>query len=278
MLDSQILLDVVHYNGSTNTDLKSTLGDPSSDTATITLDTDNYIYVGFYKPFGEVYFDFSTANTNDNTITAEYYSDSAGDWTSIDIIDETNGFKRSGFIHWNRPDDEDWEETTYNSEELYWIRFATSATQSETVYNYAGIVFSDDKSLALYNPYINDTSMLMGQSNHLKIHIAARNQIVQRLVKGGHVKYNTLGNRVRLTGWDFLDKNEIKDAAAYLALSMIYFNLSDNPDDSWQFKSNKYEQLFEQLFNTVIISIDINDDGEIGENERSAVISRHVRR
>ena len=278
MLDSQMLLDIRHYNGSTNSDLKVTLGEPSQDTSTITLDTDHYIYVGYYKPFGEVYLDFSTPNINASSISAEYYSDSAADWTSIDIVDETKGFTRNGFIQWSRPEDEDWEESTYDSDELFWIRFKTSATHSETVYNYLGIVFSDDKSLAQHNPYINDSNMLMGQSNHLKIHVSARDRIIQRLLRGGYIKYNVNGYRTRLTGWDFLDKNEIKDAALYLALSMIYFNLSDDPEDAWMFKSMEYKKEYDSMIETAIMTIDTDDDGEVDISERAAVISKHVRR
>jgi hypothetical protein len=282
MLDSKILLDFRYYSDPTYTDYTKQLGDESTGSATITLTDSNYIYIGFYKPVAEIYFEFTTANTNANTLAVQYYSTASSDWASLTVIDETNGFTENGFLHFTRPvdsnDNDDWGETTIDSEELYWLRIQPSVAHSETVYKYVGLLFSDAKSLAMYNPYINDSSMLMGETTHLKMHCAARNQIIQKLFVEGQIKLDSSYKKTRITGWDVLDKNEIKDAAAYLALSLIYFNLSDQPEDNWAVKSNKYDIMYKELISTIYLTLDKNDDGEIDDTEKLSIVeSRMIR-
>jgi len=124
----------------------------------------------------------------------------------------------------------------------------------------------------MYNPYINDSNLLMGQTTHLKMHCAARNQIIQKLFTEGMIKYDSSYSRTRITGWDILDKNEIKDAAAYLAISLIYFNLSDQPEDNWAVKAAKYDSMYRELIKTIYLTIDKNDDGEIDDTEKLAIV------
>ena len=276
MLDSKILLDFRYYSDPTYTDYTKQLGDESTGTATITLADSEYIYIGFYKPVAEIFFSFTTANTNANTLAVQYYSTDSSDWASLTVIDETNGFTTDGFLHFTRPvdsnDNDDWGANTIDSEELYWLRIQPSATHTETVFNFVGLVFSDAKSIAMYNPYINDSNLLMGQTTHLKMHCAARNQIIQKLFTEGMIKYDSSYSRTRITGWDILDKNEIKDAAAYLAISLIYFNLSDQPEDNWAVKAAKYDSMYRELIKTIYLTIDKNDDGEIDDTEKLAIV------
>ena len=274
MLDSKIMLNVKYFSDPTYTDYDKILGDEATGSATITLADSEYLYIGFYKPISEIYFEFTTPNINANTLAAEYYSEDDSDWSSLTITDETNGFTENGFIHFNRPvdsnDSNDWGENTVDSKELYWIRLQPSVTHSETVYKFCGLIFSDDKSLATINPFINDSEMLCGQTTHLKVHVAARNRIIQKLLTEGKIKYNSDGLRTRITGWDILDKNEVKEAAAYLALSFIYFNLSDNPVDSWMEKSKYYDRIYLNLIKSSVLSLDVDDDGLIDDTERVA--------
>ena len=107
MIDLKSLLNVKHFDSSTYTDYDFKLGNSNPDeTVTLTLDTDHYLYIGYYKPIKYIYFDLPTPNENAATLTVEYYNGT--DWTSIDsIVDETKGLTQNGFIQWEELEDQD---------------------------------------------------------------------------------------------------------------------------------------------------------------------------
>lgn len=273
MLDNKILLEIKSSISSTFADHKINLGDPTRDSVTKTFADSDYIYIGFFKPIKAFYIDLATANTNDITLSFEYYNGSA--WTTLsNAIDETNGLTRSGFIQWPESDFKDstdnllWDANEVDSLEKYWVRISFSAASSETTFNFIGLVFSDDTSLLTQLPYANDTQLLSGQSNHLKYHVSARDEIINKLESKGYFKIDTDNNVDRITPWDLLDINQVKLGAIYLVLSKIYFNLSDAVDDQWIDKSERLYERYDKMISNIRVSIDQDDDGETDNGER----------
>jgi len=121
MLDMSILLEIKYYNGTTFTNNKIALGQPAANTASITLDTTDYIYVGYYKPINQVYLDIPTANTNDSIVIIEYWNGTT--WTEIEDIDGTLDLTASGLIQWEPLSD--WAATEVDSNSQYWTRIST---------------------------------------------------------------------------------------------------------------------------------------------------------
>ena len=271
MLDIKTLLDIKYYNGSSYDNIKMKLGSVDRDTYSATLSDANYLYLGYNKPIRNIYFDFLTPNTTSNTLTIEY-SNADGDWTALtDIYDETEGFTRNGLIQWEELAGALVGEIEVDSIEKYWIRIQPSASHSASVWNFMGLILSNDRDLLLENPYILETNLLMGESNHLKAHVASRNEIVQTYSNKGNIKKDSSLNVQRITFWDMLDIQEFRQGALFLALSKIYFNLSDKKDDTWLTKSLDYRDRYLEQIDLYYSTLDLNDNGQTGDSERMAV-------
>lgn len=98
-------------------------------TAWVTIN--DALFIGLDSTFSGAKFEFATRGAN-YTLRIGYYSgDSGAVWTELDadindLVDGTSNFTSNGLISWTIPDD--WELTTLNGEEKYWIRIETSTT------------------------------------------------------------------------------------------------------------------------------------------------------
>lgn len=259
MIDRRTQLDVLYDADGTFTDYTVEAVDFSRDefSATLNQSTD-YLYFGYYKPINAIYFEIATANTNSGNLDFEYYNGSA--WTALTVRDETNDLSRSGYITWTRPTDQ--AETSVNGTTKYWVRCRPDASTTNVTFQGINLVFSDDNALKQEFYEIDDTSLIpSGQNSHIMSHISARNDIMQRLRNMGMVKYNSTTGEESLTQWDLLNIYEIREAAKYLALSKIFFSLSDELDDVWYRKHAEYSDKYEQVFQGLQLTIDSDDDG-----------------
>lgn len=270
MLDTNTKLTVLHDANSVFADHSKEAFDFSRDTFSLTLNKDtSYLYVGFYKPINSCFVSLSTANTNANSFTAEYYNGSS--WTAVsDFYDDTKGFTRSGFMTWDR-NQTNQASTTINSTSLFWIRLRPSVTHSATTLNGINFLFADDQDLTYEVPEITDTNHLAGKTSHILTHVAARNEILQSLNNKDYKKLNpTTSYREDLTAWDILEGSQLKQAAVYLALSKIYFNFSDATDDKYHQKSKHFYAKFKEAFQLSQLSLDANDDGLLDVAEKAS--------
>lgn len=266
MIDSRIKLTVQHDDNAIFTDYSNEAVDYQRDPFTLTLSsTEDYLYVGFDKPFNAFYVELDTANVNPNTLVAEIYVEGA--WTSIDTHDETKGFERSGFVNW---ESSSMDSTEVNLVTKYYIRFRPSVDHSVTTVQGLNIVLSDDQMLVREFPEILDSSILPpGASSHINSHVSSREKIVQKLRNVGYNKTDNNGNKQQINVWDLLDIYEFKQASAFLTLSKIFFNLSDSPEDTWWAKYLEYMNEFERQFARATSTLDLDDDGIIDDSERS---------
>jgi hypothetical protein len=247
-----------------STDYTRELADMSRDTVTLSLD--DYLYIGYYKPFSGTHFELSTDTEETPTLEAEYYN---GAWTEFTPIDDTKAFSRSGFMQWGKPTD--WKKSTVASNALYWIRLKPSTT-TEVTFTGCTLVFSSDQALKTeFAPILNE-DYLFEQPSHILTHIAVRNHIIQKLRNKGFLKWTSEGYE-KLTPFDVLDIYEIKEAATALALSKIFFNLSDTPDDTWSVKSKAYEDRFNDFFSLALLTLDTDDDGASSESDKKPSFS-----
>jgi len=158
------------------------------------------------------------------------------------------------------------DNVTVDGDEMYWYRISTSDTHTEAVWNYMGLLLSSDDDLVLENPYILETNLLMGEKNHLKAHISARNEIVQSCANRGNKKTNN----EPITYWDMLNISEFKQGAIFLTLSKIYLNLSDRDDDVWLKKSYEYRNRYQKQLDLYYVTLDKDNDGATSTSEKSA--------
>lgn len=266
MIDNRIKLTFKHDDNGVFADYSNEAVDYSRDPFTFaTSSTEDYIYVGFYKAFNAVYFEFDTANVNANSLTVEVYNVDDAAWEDANAFDQTKGFTRSGFLTWDRTN---MGKTEVDGEEKAWVRIRPSADHSSTTFVGANIVFSDDQELKAHFAEIDDPGLLMGDKTHILRHVAARNEILSYLRQFGHIKYNTDTGEENVTAWDLLDVFEIREAATFLALSNIFYNLSDAPDDIWYQKGRKYELKYENAIRVNRLTVDSDDDGAVDSAEK----------
>lgn len=267
MIDNKSKLEVFHDDNGSFVNLKESAADYIRDPFNLELvSAEDYLYLGYFKPFNACYVALDTANANSNSFTAEYWDGSS--WTSLDLTDESRGFTRSGFLFWDRSA---MKSTSVNGSEAYYVRLKPDSDHSAASVRGINLVFADDNSLKEEFFEIDNSNLLpSGESNHLVHHVAARNTIVQRLRNMGYLK----SENEDLTQWDLNDHFQIKQAAVMLALSKIFFLLSDSTEDTWWSKYMEYQKRYEEAFNLYVLSVDQDNDGqedtgEASENRRS---------
>lgn len=265
MIDERIKLTVLHDDNATFTNHTNSAADYTRDTSSFELSsTEDYLYLGFYKPFSATYVELTSVNTNSGTLTAEVFDGTS--WVSSTLTDETLNMARSGFLFWDKSS---MSSTTVNGTEAYFVRFRPSADHAGTEYKGINLVFSDDARLKQEFPDILNASLLQpGETTHISAHVTARNHIVQKLRAKGYVKYNSTTGVENITAWDLMDIFEVREAATYLALSNIFFNLSDDIDDIWWVKQHSYREKFEEMFRLASLTLDTDDDGVTDSDEK----------
>lgn len=272
MIDSRIQLTILEDNASTFTDHSVNMADYMRDSATLAMvaGTD-YLYIGFRKPINSVYAEVTTVDASNSELTIQAYNGTS--WASIDSRDETNGMARSGFISWNRAD---LNEVEVDSTTLYWIRLSYDNGNTATLAG-LNLVFSDDQMLKTEFPSINDPRIIpSGQVSNIVHHVSARNLIVQTLRNEGNIKIDSNNQYENITQWDLLDIYEIREAATYLALSKIFFVLSDDVEDNWWSKHKEYMIMYNKTFATARLSLDTDDDG-IKDDTENLVTRKSIR-
>jgi hypothetical protein len=254
-------------------DISNELRDYIRDSVSVSFQIGDKLYLGLYKPFNSLYLELSAATT------AVDISFSYSDGTSfqpLEVMDDTKGFSRSGFLNWSR-DIEDWAEQSVNGKSLFWIGIEFNEAHD---FNCEGfnIVFSSDYEMEVKNPFVKDY-LAKTDSSFIRNHVAARNEIVQLLRNGGYIKmpsgqddlfFNQIDDRKDITKWDLLDAGQIKEAATFKALASVFFNESRNVDDKEYNLYRQYQGMFGQSFKLFYLSLDINDNGKTEPVEKLA--------
>jgi len=246
-------LKVKYFDGTNYTDMSQELAGFKRDTVDITLATGQYIYVGFKKQINALYFHANVFNESLSDLTGEYYN---GAWTEFDLDDCTDGFNRDGFIHWDRVSDG--ESVAVDDCEMCWWRFSVNIDTTMMTIQALNILFSDDDDLCTQSPALIDPCFYSaGAASHILYHVSARDKIISELRRLGYITNS--GNSI--DEWDILDIEEFKLASTYYAISQIYFNLSDSPEDQYWTKYQEYMARYNEAFSLSRVSIDLDGDG-----------------
>mgnify|MGYP006405888573 CR=1 FL=1 len=274
-------LTVKFDNSSVFTDYTEAMHEFGRDSTTIAIETADFIYLGREKPFNAAYIEMgSTVNSIASLMTAEYYDESAAAWTALPLLvnePEVAGtcLARSGFIKWDKGiDTDDWTTVAIDSITQYWVRLSVSVNITATTsFTAIGILLSDDESLKAYAPKI--LSMLpvnendVEASSFVQVHKAARDMVLLELNRGGITKSDvTDGHQEWLDAWDLHDINNVAIAAAYACLYLIYWDNFDVENDQYFIKAKEYKSEFKTAMESVIIEVDLDDDGIVDTDEQ----------
>lgn len=235
----------------------------------------DYLYVGFEKPINVFYVEFSVPQTDNLTLTGKYYNGTA--WTAMDgFYDDTDGFTRSGFVRWNRGQTNE-AATTVNSTELYWYQFELDNDVSPDMkIKGLNIVFSDDQDLKRELFEISKY-LPSGETSHILSHVAARDEIIQNLNVLGKKKQRAADDWwENISAFDLLDISEVKLASTYLTLSKILFSVSDDIDDIYAAKAQKYREMGMNLVTNMRLKVDVDDDGIYDRSENNTISSGEI--
>jgi hypothetical protein len=236
---------------------------------------EDYIYVGLDKPFNALYVEFVTPNINPADLTVEVYNGSS--WVTASPDDETNGFTRSGFIFFDKSA---MLKTSVNANERYYVRLVPSVDTTAMSFRGINMIFADDSDMVSEFPEILNSNLLpAGQTSHILTHVASRNHILHNL-RNHYSKAGVNDSALKkINQFDLIDVLEVREAAMFLALSKIFFNLSDAPDDNWWTKYKEYADKFEEKMTLARLSIDENNDGvdDAGEVQQQFQPTRWAR-
>ena len=243
-----------------------TTEDISAGTIDFEQITADFFYVGFRDRFAARHFQLDVPNATSSVLTVEYWNGTA--YTSVeDLVDETVGFTKSGFIHWQNK--RDWEkvaQTPVSDKELFWIRISVSVnldagTTLQSVLN----LFSDDNILRFYYPEIVADARYLppGRSNFLEQHLASKNSVVLRLKQRG-----VIDNEGQI-----IDPNPVMAAAVHKTAEIILTPIEQDSEFI-----DRVRRAYADEINQLKLETAQNKDGLIDASERRAFTNVDVLR
>ena len=231
-------------------------GTPATDTLAFVLTTADKFYLGYKKPFACRYFAFSTLNANAATLSAKYWDGDA--WVAVDdLVDQTSGFTKSGFVSWTNPGD--WEKTTVEpvaDVELYWIELTVSANLSAGTALQAVLnLFCDDFLMRAYYPSIAGGTRYLptGRTDFLEQYVAAKDMVVTRLRELRAIDDES----------QVLDPTSVAIAACHACAWIVLFPRSKNLEQ--REKAQEILDAFNAEVKNVRIDFDVDNSGTIDE-------------
>ncbi len=134
--------------------------DSTSDDTLVALDEKSFFYVGSYSPFDTIYFDVTTSSSGSRScfktltckqVDLEYYNGLTDAWESITYTDNTNNLKKIGINSFEFDFPDAWYDssnvnikvghsTSYESDEMYFVRLKTKSDVSFSSYLYVAEV------------------------------------------------------------------------------------------------------------------------------------------
>lgn len=243
------------------------LEDYTTDSVSVDFSLSGEIHIGYYKPINALFVEI-TALTHVASLDVEYFNGSS--FVSVsNLHNSTKNLQRSGFIHWDRNQDDE-QETTLNSKELFWYKIKLTGATPTIVFKGINLNFSNDNDLKEEYPNIMD-HLPDGETSFVGFHQAARKDIITYFRNQGKLVRGL--NPKKLDQFDLLDFTEVREASKFLTLSKIFSWLSDGVDDKWYQKSRDFVGKYGDKINLFYLSFDQDDDGKESANEKNGIKS-----
>lgn len=244
---------------------------------------EDYIYVGQYYPFNNIYFELSVANTNASVMSVEYWN-SKQFVPAVDILDATKvagaTFARNGVIQFSPDIDHNWGQVRDTSKadapthlqgremyDLYWVRLKVSADLSaSTALKRVGYSFATNAMLAGIDPEISQYLTPWGGSSKL-------NWDEQIQLASLHLVADLRSRGIVVHGGNILRFDDVALATAYRSLAIIYGPLGQAFDSRRQQALEQYEK----LLNVKRFTIDQNTNGLVDRAEINNTVGNMIR-
>jgi hypothetical protein len=211
-----------------------------------------------------------TANTNTVTVSISQWDGTS--WVAVDdLVDQTNGFKNSGFMSWQNQDE--WVAKNISPMdsdiELFWIKLTVSGSLSAGTTLQAVLnLFCDDGILRAYYPeIISDTRYLpSSRTDFLEQYQAAKDLVVLRLKQ----------RKLIQNEGQIIDINDVAVAATHAAAWLILSPIAGN--DAVKAMADAALEKFNNELSSLVLGIDQDKDGIVTEDERSLTSTTFVYR
>lgn len=241
---------------------------PNTEALSFALTTTDKFYIVLDSPFTTRHFQLAIASNAISTVSVKTWDGTA--FTAVeDLIDQTNGFTKSGFISWiNNSDWKVRKAAPFADLDMYWAEITVSSdlsagTTLQSVLN----IFCDDDSFEPYYPDIfNDPQYLpVGKTNFISQYILAKDMVVNRLRKDGLIKKES----------QIIDINEVAAAAVHATAYIILSPIAQEEGDVQRAKDS--ESKFVAELNRIPLSLDHDETGVIEEDEKNLSVQFFVR-
>lgn len=231
---------------------------------------EDYLYIGSRLPFNHIFFKFSTPSTITATMKVEYYNGTS--WVNtVEVIDETDGFKQSGFVQFTPDRQKPWmmRSTNYAGEKVvglegiviydfYWVRISFNQTLSATTIKWIGNLFANDVDLDSEFPNLTRANTLAsfktGKTDWEEQHVRASQLLIDDLVNKGLI----------CGPGQILDWREFTTACICKTAEIIYNGFGDDYKDDTINARKEYNARLNKRF----ARIDLNGDAAETEGER----------
>lgn len=235
---------------------------PKSDPLTFELLSTDSFYIGFHGKFASRFFQMKTANASSRTVSLDYWNGTA--WTPVqDLLDQTDGFKHSGFIHWQNVSD--WALKSLSpvvDVPLYWVRLKVSGTLdvNTKLESVLSLLCDDDLVSEDYPELISDDRWLPeGQTDFVPQYLSAKDMVVLRLKQRGLIQDES----------QIIDVNGVQKAAVHAFATTIYRPLAKT--DEMKALYDTARKAFENETDRLSMAVDKNKDGLVSNAERQTV-------
>lgn len=223
---------VIFSDNGTLTDLSTVVNKYSSASAVLPLAAaEDAIYIGSRLPFNHLYFKLSTPSVAVSTMTVQYC---ASNWTNVvELIDETDGFTKSGFITFVPNRNAGWSMKTTTKEvselnsveiyDLYWLKITFSADLDlTTALAWCGNLFNDDLDLGAEYPDLLKSGLMTAFQ-------AGKTSWEEQNVRAGEILINDMISKNIIDDSDqILVKDDYKNAAVCKVAEIVYGAFGDD--------------------------------------------------
>lgn len=265
---------VLYSDNGTLTDYSLASQTKSETIALPMVAAEDYLYVGQYLPFNNLFFEIETANDQTASFEVEYFVSGKTEWRSaVDLLDatKTSGvmLAQDGVLQWSPDRDEQQWKLSFEPDQdgplelasteiynLYWARFKPSADLNTlTALKRLFYKFSTDEQLEAIEPEINNylPAWETGKTNWTDQLILASQHVVMDLKSKGLIR-----DRGQVLRFD--DVNLI---TAYRCLMHIYSVLGV----SFESKRQMAEMEYNKLFKNQSFTFDQDDDAFVDRRE-----------
>lgn len=268
MIDLKEKLSVLYFDGTSYEDISEVLAQFKDELEKeVVLDVDKHIYIGFHKPIKNFYMQVSTPNETASEIFFEACLDES--WEIISAVDETFNLTKSGFISF---DNDLPEVCNINNLSLFWFRVSSDDEMLFTLSTISMLLSSINDLSAIYPPIADEHFLLGKKSLHVAMELV-KNDIVQEL-RNKPIK---LEDYRRLTVFDLLDIQELRQAASYKTVAHVLRNSFNTVDDKFYILSQEFFKKARELLDLYFLTVDFKGDGSAEVQKPSSNVQELLR-